>query len=196
LSIAFLIGFLVSLWSASSGVSALFDALNVVHGSKETRRLLQFCTRTLAITLGSAVYGLLVLIGVLPHVFSYVGLSQRADSLAAIFRWPVTLLVVMIGLSVVYRIGPSRSDARWRWVTLGSALAAVLLVAVSMFFTWYVAELNSYNRIYGSLGTVVGFTTWIWLSVVIVLIGAELDAAIEKQTSRESGRRVVRHRPI
>jgi membrane protein len=63
-------------------------------------------------------------------------------------------------------------------------------------FTWYVAEFNSYNRIYGSLGAVVGFMTWIWLSVVIVLIGAELDAAIEKQTSRESDRRVVRHRPI
>ena len=196
LSIAFLIGFLVSMWSANSGVSALFDALNVVHGSKETRGLLQFYTRTLAVTLGSVVYGLLVLIGVLPHVFSYVGLSQRADSLAAIFRWPVTLLIVMIGLSIVYRIGPSRSDARWRWVTLGSALAAVLLVAVSMVFTWYVAEFNSYNRIYGSLGAVVGFMTWIWLSVVIVLIGAELDAAIEKRTSMESARRVVPHRPI
>jgi membrane protein len=196
LSIAFLIGFLVSMWSANSGVSALFDALNVVHGSKETRGLLQFYTRTLAITLGSVVYGLLVLIGVLPHVFSFVGLSQRADSLAAIFRWPVTLLIVMIGLSIVYRIGPSRSDARWRWVTLGSALAAVLLVAVSMMFTWYVAEFNSYNRIYGSLGAVVGFMTWIWLSVVIVLIGAELDAAIEKRASMESARRVVPHRPI
>jgi membrane protein len=158
--------------------------------------LLQFYTRTLAITLGSVVYGLLVLIGVLPHVFSFVGLSQRADSLAAIFRWPVTLLIVMIGLSIVYRIGPSRSDARWRWVTLGSALAAVLLVAVSMMFTWYVAEFNSYNRIYGSLGAAVGFMTWIWLSVMIVLIGAELDAAIEKRTSRESYRRVVPHRTI
>ena len=123
------------MWSANSGVRALFDELNVVHGSKETRGLLQFYTRTLAITLGWAVYGLLVLIGVLPHVFSYVGSSQRADSLAAIFRWPVTLLIVMIGLSIVSRIGPSRSDARWRWVTLGSALAAVLLVAVSMVFT-------------------------------------------------------------
>ena len=80
LSIAFLIGFLVSMWSANSGVSALFDALNVVHGSKETRGLLQFYTRTLAIALGSVVYGLLVLIGVLPHVFSFVGWSQRADS--------------------------------------------------------------------------------------------------------------------
>ena len=172
-------------------MSALFDALNVVHGSKETRGLLQFYTRTLVITLGSVVYGLLVLIGVLPHVFSFAGLSQRADSLAAIFRWPVTLLIVMIGLSIVYHIGPSRSDARWRWVTLGSALAAVLLVAVSMMFTWYVAEFNSYNRIYGSLGAAVGFMTWIWLSVMIVLIGAELDAAIEKRTSRESDRRVV-----
>jgi membrane protein len=112
LNIAFLIGFLVSMWSANSGVSALFDALNVVHGSKETRGLLQFYTRTLAITLGSVVYGVLVLIGVLPHVFTFVGLSQRADSLAAFFRWPVTLLIVMIGLSIVYRIGPSRSDAR------------------------------------------------------------------------------------
>ena len=129
-------------------------------------------------------------------MFSYVGLSQRADSLAAIFRWPVTLLIVMIGLSIVYRIGPSRSDARWRWVTLGSALAAVLLVAVSMMFTWYVGEFNSYNRIYGSLGAAVGFMTWIWLSVVIVLIGAELDTAIEKRTSMGYARRVVPHRPI
>ena len=177
-NIAFLIGFLVSMWSANSGVSALFDALNVVHESKETRGLLQFYTRTLAITFGSVVYGLLVLIGVLLHLFSFVGLGQRAG---AIFRWRATLLIVMIGLSIVYRIGPSRSDARWRWVTLGSALAAVLLVAVSMIFTWYVAEFNSYNRIYGSLGAVVGVMTWIWLSVVIVLIGAELDAAIEKQ---------------
>jgi membrane protein len=106
-----------------------------VHGSKETRGLLQFCTRALEITVGSVVYGLLVLIGVLPYLFSFVGLSQRADGLAAIFRWPVTLLIVMI---IVYRIGLSRSDARWRWITLGSALAAVMLVAVSMIFTWYV----------------------------------------------------------
>jgi membrane protein len=150
LSIAFLIGFLVSMWSASSGVSALFDALNVVHGSKETRRLLQFYTRTLAITLGSVVYGLLVLIGVLRMCSATsVGANARTAS-RQFFVWPVTLLVVMIGLSVVYRIGPSRSDARWRWVALGSALAAVLLVAVSTVFTWYVAEFNSYNRIYGS----------------------------------------------
>jgi membrane protein len=80
LNIAFLIGFLVSMWSANSGVSALFDALNVVHGSKETRGLLQFYTRTLAITLGSVVYGVLVLIGVLPHVFIRGWTHPRKDS--------------------------------------------------------------------------------------------------------------------
>ena len=196
LSIAFLIGFLVSMWSANSGVSALFDALNVAHGSRETRGLLQFYARTLLVTLGSVIYGLLALIGVLPFVFRLLGLGQRADSFAAFFRWPVTLLIVMIGLSIVYRIGPSRSDARWRWVTPGSALAAVLLVALSMMFTWYVAEFDSYNRIYGSLGAVVAFMTWIWLSVLIVLIGAELDAAIETRTSREVTGPVVRSRTI
>ena len=91
----------------------------------------------------------------------------------------------MIGLSVVYRVGPSWTDAKWRWVTWGSALAAILLVAASMIFTWYIAEFNSYDRIYGSLGAAVGFMTWIWLSVVVVLLGAELDAAIESDRSEK-----------
>jgi membrane protein len=181
LSIAFLIGFLISMWSANSGVSALFDALNVAHGEKEARGLLQFYTTTLAVTLGAVLYALIALVGVLPLAFRFMGLSEQADSLEAILRWPATLLIVMVGLSVVYRVGPSRSDAKWRWVTPGSALAAVLLVAVSMVFTWYVEDFNTYDRIYGSLGAAVGFMTWIWLSVVIVLIGAELDAAIEQR---------------
>jgi membrane protein len=111
-----------------------------------------------------------------------VGLSQRADSLAAIFRWPVTLLIVMIGISTstaLVRAGATQGDA-------GQPACRRPVGRVSMIFTWYVAEFNNYNRIYGSLGATVGFMTWIWLSVMIVLIGAELDAAIEKRTSRES----------
>ena len=109
----------------------------------------------------------------------------------------MTLLIVMIGLSIVYRIGPSRTDARWRWATLGSALAAVLLVAVSMIFTWYVAEFTvTIEFMAPSKYTDQGYIAWIWLLVVIVLIGAELDAAIEMRTSMESDRRVVRRGPI
>ena len=92
----------------------------------------------------------------------------------------------MIWLSVVYRVGPSRNDAKWRWVTWGSGLAAILLVVASMVFSWYLAEFNSYDRLYGSLGAVVGFMTWLWISIVVMLLGAEVDAAIESKSARRS----------
>jgi membrane protein len=186
LSTAFLVGLLVSIWSANSGVSALFDALNVVHGETEERSLLQFYATTFAVTLGAVVYGLVAIIGVLPIALRSLGLGENAENLAAILRWPATLLLVMIWLSIVYRVGPSRSDAQWRWVTWGSGLAAILLVASSMVFGWYLAEFNSYDRLYGSLGVVVGFMTWLWISVVVVLLGAEVDAAIESKSAGRS----------
>jgi membrane protein len=182
LSTAFLIGLLVSVWSANSGVSALFEALNVVHGETEERGLLQFYATTFAVTLGAVVYGLVAVVGVLSIALRSLGLGENAENLVAIFRWPATLLLVMIWLSVVYRVGPSRSNAKWRWVTWGSGLAAILLVVVSTIFSWYLAEFNSYDRLYGSLGAVVGFMTWLWISVVVMLLGAELDAAIESKS--------------
>jgi membrane protein len=180
LSTAFVIGLSVSMWSANSGVSALFDALNVVHGATEERSLMRFYATTFAVTLGAVVYGLAAVVGVLPILLRWLGLSDDAEAVANILRWPVVLLIVMIGLSIVYRVGPSRSEAKWRWVTWGSGLASILLVGSSMLFAWYVAEFENYERVYGSLGAAVGFMTWIWLSVVVVLLGAELDAAIER----------------
>ena len=188
LSAAFLVGLLVSVWSANSGVSALFDALNVVHGETEERGLLRFYATTFAVTLGAVVYGLIAVIGVLPIALRSLDLSENAENLSAIVRWPATLLLFMIWLSIVYRVGPSRSNAKWRWVTWGSGLAAILLVVASMVFGWYLNEFNSYDRLYGSLGAVVGFMTWLWISVVIMLLGAELDAAIESKPGRNNGR--------
>jgi membrane protein len=186
LSTAFLVGLLVSIWSANSGVGALFDALNIVHGAPEERSLLRFYATTFAVTLGAVVYGLVAIIGALPIALRSLGLGGNAENLSAALRWPATLLLVMIWLSVVYRVGPSRSDAKWRWVTWGSGLAALLLVVASMIFGWYLAEFNSYDRLYGSLGAVVGFMTWLWISVVAVLLGAELDAAIESKSAGKS----------
>ena len=179
LSVAFFISLLVSTWSANAGVSALFDALNVVHGETEKRSLLRFYTTSFAVTLGAIVCALIAIIGVLPTSLTAPGLSENAEDLAEIFRWPATLLIVMIWLSIVYRVGPSRSNVKWRWVTWGSGLAAILLVVASMIFNWYLVEFNSYERLYGSLGAVAGFMTWLWISVVVMLLGAELDAAIE-----------------
>ncbi len=96
------------------------------------------------------------------------------------------LVTITLSLAVVYRYGPCRNDARWRWVTWGSAFAALLWIAASMLFSWYVATFDSYNRIYGSLGAVVGFMVWLWISATIVLVGGELNAEMEHQTARDT----------
>jgi membrane protein len=94
-------------------------------------------------------------------------------------------MVIIPWLAALYRYGPSRRLAKWRWVSWGSTVAAVLWILTSMLFSWYVS-FESYNRLYGSLGTAVGFMVWIWLSVVVILIGAELNAEMEHQTARDT----------
>jgi len=88
---------------------------------------------------------------------------------------------------LIYRFGPSREEPQWRWVTWGSAAAAVLWLVMSILFSWYAANFGSYNKTYGSLGAAIGFMTWMWLSFVVILIGAELDAEIENQTVSRAG---------
>jgi len=94
--------------------------------------------------------------------------------------------VIAIGLALVYRYGPSRAQPQWRWISWGSAFAAIAWVAVSVAFSWYAANFDSYNKTYGSLGAIVVFMFWIWLSVSVILIGAELDSEMEHQTVRET----------
>jgi membrane protein len=185
LSIAVLVSFGIALWSANSGTGALFDALNVVYGETEKRTLLRFYVSTFLFTIGAAVFVLIAIAGVvvLPVALKFIGVSWSAEMVVRIMRWPILLVFVVLGLATVYRFGPSRQLARWRWVTVGSAAAALLWVGASMLFSWYVSSFDSYNRIYGSLGAGVGFMVWIWVSVVIVLAGAELNAEMEHQTA-------------
>lgn len=188
LSVAFVVGFLVALWSANSGVAALFDALNVVYGEKEKRSLVRFYATTFLLTLGMIGFTILAISAVVvaPVVLTFMGFVTPAEWFLAILRWPVLLVVVGVWLAAIYRYGPSRRNPKWRWVNWGSAAAAVLWLAASMLFSWYVANFDSYNKTYGSLGAGVGFMMWIWLSVVIVLLGAELNAETEHQTARDS----------
>ena len=186
LSTAFLIGLLVSIWSANSGVSALFDALNIVHGETEERSLLQFYATTFAVTLGAVVYGLVAIIGVTADRFEILrpGRERRKRSKPSC-RWPATLL---LGHDLAQHRLSRRAEPQRREVALGDIgerLAAILLVVASMVFGWYLGEFNSYDRLYGSLGAVVGFMTWLWISVVVMLLGAEVDAAIESKSEPE-----------
>ena len=180
--------FIVALWSANSGVAALFDAFNVIYKEKERRSLLRLYGTTFLFTFGWIAF-MLAAIGaviVVPLVLTFMGMSTPAERLLSILRWPVLLIVVILGLAALYRYGPSRRSAKWRWVTWGSTVAAVLWILTSMLFSWYVASFESYNRLYGSLGAGIGFMVWIWLSVVVILIGAELNAEMEHQTARDT----------
>jgi membrane protein len=98
---------------------------------------------------------------------------------------PILFVLVTLALAVLYRYGPSRTERQWRWVTWGSSFAASVWLTSSALFSWYVANFGSYNKTYGSLGAIVGFMTWIWLSIIVVSVGAKLNAEIEHQTARE-----------
>jgi membrane protein len=188
LGTAFGLSLIIALTSANSGIAALFDALNVVYDEKEKRNLARFYATTFLFTLAGIAFVVLAISGVvvLPLVLKFVGSATTTERLISFLRWPFLLLTVIVSLAFIYRFGPSRRDARWRWVTPGSIVAAFLWIAASMLFSWYVATFDSYNRLYGSLGAGVGFMVWLWLSTVIVLLGGELNAEMEHQTARDS----------
>jgi membrane protein len=188
LGTAFIVGLLIALGSANSGMSALFDALNVVYDEREKRSLVRFYATTFLFTIAGIVFIILAITGVvvLPLILKFVGLATTTESLLAILRWPILFGTIVVSLACIYRYGPSRRGARWRWVTWGSIVGALLWIAVSMLFSWYVANFDSYNHRYGSLGAGVGFMVWLWISAVIVLLGGSLNAEMEHQTARDT----------
>lgn len=183
LGITFAVGVLISLWSANSGIKALFDALNVVRNEKETRSFIKLNAISLAFTCGAILFVILALVAVvvLPIVLDYTGLSQAVPLLLPELRWPILFVCTTLGFAVVYRYGPCCRPPKWRLVTLGSVFATFAWLGASYLFSWYTSQFGSYNKTYGSLGAVIGFMTWIWISVMVILIGAELDAAVESQ---------------
>jgi len=120
---------------------------------------------------------------VLPIALDYLGIAGMTDQLVRALRWPALLLAVMLGLALLYRFGPSRAEPCWRWITWGSAIAAILWLVASVLFTWYAANFGSYNKTYGSLGAIIGFMVWVWISTIVILLGAEIDAEVERRTA-------------
>jgi membrane protein len=95
-------------------------------------------------------------------------------------------MVITLALAILYRYGPSREKPQWRWITWGSAVAAVSWLVISILFSWYAENFGNYNKTYGSLGAIIAFMFWIWLSIIVVLLGAELNAETEHQTARDT----------
>jgi membrane protein len=190
LGLAFAISLALALWSANAGVKAIFDALNVAYGEEEKRGFFKLNLISLSCTLAAIVF-LLLAIGataVVPVVLDMLHLGPAAEWLIAIGRWPVLIGALMLGLAALYRFGPSRDEPRWSWVSPGAIFASVAWLLGSLLFSWYVANFEDYNKTYGALGALIGLLTWMWLSAIIVLVGAELNSETERQTWRDTTR--------
>jgi membrane protein len=188
LSAGFIFGLLLAIWSANAGMKAIMDALNVIYDEEEKRSFFRLNLMSLALTVG-ALSVLLVAIAsfvVFPLMLNWIGLGSAAEWTIAVLRWPALLILVMLGLAVLYRFGPSRREARWQWLSVGAVLATLLWLAGSLLFSWYLSNFADYNATYGSLGAGIGLMMWLWLSVIAILLGAELNSEIEHQTAQDS----------
>jgi membrane protein len=184
LGAAFVVSAAVSVWSANAGMKALFDGVNVAYNETEKRPYLPRTVLTYAATLTAVLFTVSITAVALavPVAFHDLGLHHLADWWKPL-RWVVMLVMATLGFALVYRFGPSRAPARWRWLICGALFAAVTWMAGSLGFSWYLDTFTHLGVTYGSLGAMIGFMLWVWLSVMIVLLGAELNSEIEHQTA-------------
>ena len=188
LSLGFVTGLAVAFWSANAGMKAIIDALNVVYDEKEKRSFLKLNLVSLLFTL-VALLSLMVALAaivVAQIVFSALGLAPFLSLAIVFLRWPLLLVFATVALAAIYRYGPSRREARWQWLSIGSAAAALGWLISSVLFSWYIANFGAYNATYGSLGAAVGMMMWMWISAIMILLGGELNAEIEHQTAKDS----------
>ena len=188
LSISFVVGLLVAFWSANNGMKTIFEALNIAYEEREKRSFIKLNLTAFIFTLGAMLVGILMIVavGVVPALLAFLNLGGFSEIIIAVTRWPLILIVIGFAIALIYRFGPSRARAKWRWVSWGSGLATVVWVLASWGFSYYLQNFADYNATYGSLGAVIGFMLWTWISSIILLVGAELNAEMEHQTAQDS----------
>ncbi|MEL6168192.1 MAG: YihY/virulence factor BrkB family protein [Pseudomonadota bacterium] len=191
LGFGFFLGLALALYSASKGMQSLIDGLNMAHNEIETRGFLYryFLRITLTAVL---VLGLLVGIStalIIPAAMHAVGIDQGESAAVAAARWPVMGVLTIVGLRIIYRFAPNHSRPDGSILTWGTVLAAAAWVAASLGFSWYVSNFASYNETFGALGGVIVLLMWLWISGVVILIGAEIDATLElMRDARRAGK--------
>ena len=188
LGVGFLVGLVIALWSANNGVKALFDAMNVAYEEVEKRSFVRLNLLSAMFTLGAIVIAtaMLVAVGIVPALLALLHLEGWTEVLIAIGRWPLLLASIWFGISLIYRYGPSRNNAKWRWLNWGSALATIVWLSASAGFSYYLQNFADYNATYGSLGAVIGLMMWTWISMIILIVGAEINAEMERQTENDT----------
>ncbi|RZJ44096.1 MAG: YihY/virulence factor BrkB family protein [Brevundimonas sp.] len=176
----------LSLWTANGAIKVLFYGLNIAYHEVERRNIVRYNLICMAFTVSgllAVLVGAGMVVGV-PVVLDVLGLADEWAYLTP-FRWPLLLLIYMAALTVIYRVGPCRQRARWRWLTPGAIFAALLSLVLSLGFSWYIGAFVR-TASYGPLAAMMGFLLWTWLTVQIIIMGAELNAEIEHQTAMDT----------
>ena len=184
-----LLAFLVATYGGTNGSASVVTALNIAYEEKEKRSLLRFYLIAVAMTLGALVVALMALAATaaLAYLQHLVPKAPGELVIAGKVLGYVVLALFAAGIaSILYRFGPSREDARWKWITPGSTFAAVTWLLLTWAFGIYVSRFTNYHATYGSLGAVVALLTWMYLSAYAFIVGAELNSEIEHQTAIDS----------
>lgn len=188
LSYGLIIGLAIALWSTNNGIKAMFEAMNIAYGEAEKRSFVRLNLVSLVFTFMALIAAIVLMIGlgVIPAMIAFLPLGGFAETLLSLLRWPVLLVLATIGISLLYRYGPSREPAKKRWISFGATLAALFWLAGSLGVSFYLSHIANFNVTYGTLGALIGFLFWVWISSIIIILGAEINAELEHQTRRDS----------
>lgn len=192
-TLAFIIGLTAAVWAASGYIGAFMDAANVVWDAPEGRPIWKRVPLRLAVTvvlliLLAASALAVVLTGPLARsVGNVIGLGSTFVTVWDIAKWPALVLVVSFMVSLLYWAGPNVKQPGFPWITPGGVLAVLLWIVASALFAFYVANFASYNKTYGSLGGIIVFLVWLWLTNLIILLGAEFNAEMERSRQIAAG---------
>jgi membrane protein len=191
--ILFVAGLLGALWSASGYIAAFMRASNVVWDVEEGRPIYKTIPIRVAVTLVTVILLTVTALAVVltgsvaTQVANVLGLGSGAVTVFDIAKWPIMLIIVSLILAVLYWAGPNVRQPGIRWISPGSVLAVVVWIIASAAFAFYVASFSSYNKTYGALGGIVVFLVWLWITNVVILLGAELNAELERGRAIEAG---------
>jgi membrane protein len=186
LSLSLAFGVLAALWSASAGMRALVTGVNAAYSEAETRGFVRLRGLAIVLTVGGSLVTVLALAVIVALPVAARRLSGPAGLLVSVLRWPLLAAVLIAGLGVLYRVAPSRKNARWQWLSWGSVTATGLLLVASMLCSLYASYAPAQNKTYGAFFGVIVLLFWLFLSAFAVLLGAELNAALELQTKRDT----------
>jgi membrane protein len=182
------VAILMALWSASNGAQALISGLNLAYDEEERRGFFALRAAAMLLTVGVLLF-LVVSLGaitVLPPLLVRLPLGAAAKAVAYVVTWALMAALVLVAFATAYRFGPSREHPRWKWLSPGSVLAAVLWLLASLAFSFYASHFGSFNKTYGTLAGAIVLLLWLQITAYVTLLGAEVDAEVEHPTARDT----------